>query len=324
MINILIKSTNKIIEILVTLFFVLIILIGCYALYDNYLVQKGGKLDEEILSLKPKTVSTEEDKEVFYLDDLQEINSDIVGWITIDNTEMDYPVVKGKDNSEYLDRNYKHEYATSGSIFMDYRNNKDFNDDYTAIYGHHMNSNTMFTDIKKYENEEFFNSHLKGTLYTSNKIYDVEIVYYAVVSSYDDYVFDIFRVKNKFNKEIIEYVDSVAKNRSDTILLPTDKLMVLSTCDSSGSTKRAVLLAKITESNKEDGIEKKEEEKEERQVYKNKKKRKNILDMNISPRKMILYLLFIVVIIIFLILIYRVINYQLKKMDKKKKNNKKK
>ena len=170
MINLIIKGTNKIIEFLITIFFVLIILIGIYALYDNYLVQKGGELDEEIMSLKPIAKTDEDKKEVFYLDDLQEINPDIVGWITIDDTEIDYPVVKGKDNSEYLDRNYKHEYATSGSIFMDYRNDKNFNDQYTAIYGHHMNSNTMFTDIKKYENKDFFSKHLKGTLYTSNKI----------------------------------------------------------------------------------------------------------------------------------------------------------
>ena len=319
MINILLKGTNKIIEILVTLFFILIILIGVYALYDNYLVQKGGELDEEILSLKPTAKSDlDGEKEIFYLDDLKEINTDIVGWITIDGTNMDYPIVKGKDNSEYLDRDYKHEYATSGSIFMDYRNDRDFNDDYTAIYGHHMNSDTMFTDIKKYENQTFFDSHLTGTLYTSNKIYDIEILDYAVASSYDDYVFDIFRIRNKFNKEIIDHITSIAKVGSSTIPKSTDKLLVLSTCDSSGSTKRAILLTKITESDKSDAIEKKSEEeiKEEKKVYKNKKRRKSF-NINLSIKEVILYLLLFVVIIIFIVLIYRIIKYKMKKQNKK-------
>ena len=93
-----VKTINKIIDRIMTIVFLLLILIGIYALYDNYLIQKGGTLPEEVVALKPDKaeVVSAPSEEVLYLKDLKELNPDIVGWITIDDTSMDYPVVKRK------------------------------------------------------------------------------------------------------------------------------------------------------------------------------------------------------------------------------------
>ena len=79
---------------------------------------------------------TEEDYGNF--DELKAQNSDVCGWITIYGTHVDYPIVQSEDNSTYLMRNPRGEYSLSGSIFMDYMNQKDFSDFNTIIYGHHM------------------------------------------------------------------------------------------------------------------------------------------------------------------------------------------
>jgi sortase B len=100
-----------------------------YIVYDSLKVTKSVVLGEEIKMLAP-------------LDDaidilrLRELNSDIVGWIRIPDTDIDYPILQGSDNDYYLSRNYLGEFAVAGSIFLDYRN--DFGDDFLIIYGHSM------------------------------------------------------------------------------------------------------------------------------------------------------------------------------------------
>ena len=66
------------------------------------------------------------------------LNKDVVGWITIFDTHISYPVVQGKDNQEYLNKDVFGKFSFSGSIFLDYRNACDFTDSYSIIYGHHM------------------------------------------------------------------------------------------------------------------------------------------------------------------------------------------
>ncbi len=139
-----IKIINKIIDFVMTIVFLLLIIIGIYAIYDNYLVQKSGELPEDVLALKPSKETTSD----ISLKELKELNSDIVGWITLDDTSIDFPVVKGADNDDYLDKNYLHEYSTGGSIFLDYRNDALFGDQYSVIYGHNIRSGLMLSDIK--------------------------------------------------------------------------------------------------------------------------------------------------------------------------------
>ena len=80
---------------------------------------------------------------------------DYRGWIKINNTNIDYSIVQGKDNSFYLDKDINKNYLSSGSIFMNYLNNG-FNDENTILFGHHMRNKTMFAQLEKYKEKEFF------------------------------------------------------------------------------------------------------------------------------------------------------------------------
>ena len=83
-------------------------------------------------------------------DELLAINPDTVAWITMDGTHIDHPVVQGKDNFEYLDKAFDGTFYAGGTLFLDYKNKKDFSDKYSIIHGHHMVGGAMFGDLDKF------------------------------------------------------------------------------------------------------------------------------------------------------------------------------
>lgn len=170
--------------------------------------------------------------------DLQnDVNSDIVGWITIDGTLIDYPFVQTDDNSYYLDKNIKKEKAAAGTIFMDCRCAEDFSDFNTVLYGHHMKNKSMFGNVKLFADPEFFASHTTGTLYTKYGTYDLEIFAYMVVRSDDDMIYNLSPDQDSF----YEYVRENARQYRE----PSDegKVVTLSTCAYEFDGARMVLLA---------------------------------------------------------------------------------
>ena len=100
---------------------------------------------------------------------LREINPDIVAWIYIEGTKINYPIVQGEENSYYLKHLFSGEWNGSGCIFLDFRNDASFADRHSIIYGHHMKNGTMFTDLDKYKKQEFFDEHPVALLITPDK-----------------------------------------------------------------------------------------------------------------------------------------------------------
>ena len=102
---------------------------------------------------------------------LRKINPDIVGWIKIKDTKINYPVVKGKTNRTYLHTDFNKKYNYGGCIFLDYHDHKDLNkNQHSIIYGHHMRNGSMFADLTKFRKENFAKKHLI-ILYTPQKTY---------------------------------------------------------------------------------------------------------------------------------------------------------
>ena len=97
------------------------------------------------------------------LQDLQNINADVCAWLTIDDTGIDYPVVRGKDDMEYINKDVYGNFALSGSIFLSSANQPDFTDPYNLIYGHHMSNGAMFGDVVEFTDEAYFTAHETGT-----------------------------------------------------------------------------------------------------------------------------------------------------------------
>ena len=95
---------------------------------------------------------------------LQAINPDIVAWLRIPGV-LEYPVVRGEDNSYYLNHTVQKTYNIAGSIFLDYRNERDFSDSKNIIYGHNMKDGSMFHVLRNYQDIDFFQEHTDMEVY---------------------------------------------------------------------------------------------------------------------------------------------------------------
>lgn len=107
---------------------------------------------------------------------LQQVNKEVTGWIWIYDTVVNYPLVQsGKNNDAYLHKTYDGTSNSSGSIFMDYRNAGDFSDANTIIYGHNMKNGKMFAVLKKFSNQDFYDSHREFYIMTpeGNRRYEI-------------------------------------------------------------------------------------------------------------------------------------------------------
>lgn len=219
------------------IFFILFFL-GAYALLDVHLVNQDANIDEEIASLAPDSASDE-----INFSELKAINPEIIGWIRLDDTSIDYPIVQGKDNSKYLIHGYDDKYNASGAIFMDSRSNP-WQDDYMIIYGHHMDGSKMFGSLTKYAERAFFNTHRTGVLYTENKNYHLEVFSYSVVNTNTASIYQLDENKNHHNDMIRSELMETAVQFSESSSI-NEKIILLSTCDANSRYSRDVLLLRM-------------------------------------------------------------------------------
>lgn len=158
----------------------LVFVVCAYFLYQELAVY--SKATKEYTSFADQAITVPEgsDKDnplsrVVDFDTLQKTNSDIVGWLYIPGTVVDYPVVKTGDNEKYLDTLFSGEKNKAGAIFMDYRNKPGFTDDNTILYGHNMKNKSMFHVLVEYSNQDFYNDHKNIYYYTLDGAYELRI-----------------------------------------------------------------------------------------------------------------------------------------------------
>lgn len=199
---------GKIIKI-VEIVLVICIIFSGYKIFDYYksnrdfekdnadykkIVQASPTKSEEKDEDSKKELSNEE-KVAYYrslydpniVKSLKDSYKNVIGRIIIEGTDIDFPIVQGKDNDFYLDHNYKNQYHAFGSVYMDYRNSSDFSDLNTVLYGHNVRSGHVFHDLVKYNDENVVNDQPYIIVDTLNerKIYEIYAVYST--SAYTDY-----------------------------------------------------------------------------------------------------------------------------------------
>ena len=175
-------------------------------------------------------------------------NNETVAWILVNGTKVNYPVVKHSDNDFYLEHDFYQRKTANGWIFADYRNNFDYFDNNTIIYGHNLINNTMFGTIpdllkKSWYNNEI-NHYIKLSTKNANTLWKIFSVYKIEPTT------DYLQTKFNSNTNYEEFLSKI-KNRSiynfNVELNYTDKIITLSTCDDIG-TKRVVVHAKLIDS----------------------------------------------------------------------------
>ena len=171
---------------------------------------------------------------------LQEINPDIVAWIYLEDTKINYPVVQGDDNSYYLKHTFEGKRNSAGCLFLDNRNQKVFSDRHSIIYGHHMKSGTMFSDLDKYKKQAFYDDHPTILLMTPNQNYTIE-VFAGYVASVEDEAW-----KLGFTPMGYEEWLGLTEEKScfDSLIEPVamDRVITLSTCSNEFDNARFVVV----------------------------------------------------------------------------------
>lgn len=157
----------------------------------------SGKKDLPPDAASPDAASPEEAAELAPItvdfSALLEVNGDIVGWIYCPGTNINYPVLHGKDNDVYLRRSYDGSYNNAGSIFVEAANSKGFADANTIIYGHHMEQGAeMFADLEEWDSQEFYEEHPVVWLLTPEQDYKIVLLSGYTTSAYSD-AYQIFR-----------------------------------------------------------------------------------------------------------------------------------
>lgn len=199
---------------------------------------KSKSVNKEIISRVTKT-KNESTKENYSLEidfnKLLEINNQVVGWIKIEDTDINYPIVKGEDNSYYLNHNILNESSQNGWIFMDYRNSDDFSDNNTVIYGHNIKSGIMFSDLT-----QIYNGKVNNDIYIYLKTGEVNR--YSIYSCYMDKP-DEESINTKIaDTNLTSYMNKMKERsiRKYNVNIVLEKNITLSTCDSSGK-KRIIV-----------------------------------------------------------------------------------
>lgn len=164
-----IRSIDRWTDYALLLIFLLLFLIGFYTMYDTMLIYDAAKSDD-LRQFKPFYNERGE-----FVWDMSALTDDVVAWLTVDDTTIDYPVMQGIDNTEYLNKSPYGKYSLSGSLFLDSRNSPDFSDDYSLIYGHHMQYAKMFGALDEFLDRDYFDTHRTGTLITeTGYVYHIE------------------------------------------------------------------------------------------------------------------------------------------------------
>ena len=189
---------------------------------------------ETIENSEPQNKETER---MLQVKQLKEENADIIGWLEIENTTINYPVLQGTDNEYYMTHNYKKEKSKNGSIFLnaDYDWNIESNN--LLIYGHNLGNGTMFQELLKYESESYYKQHPKIRFTTVED--DSE---YEIISAFKSRVYykaekNVFRYYYFINSKSEEEYNQFVKNAKNASLYPIettasygDQLITLSTC----------------------------------------------------------------------------------------------
>ncbi len=235
------RAGDRLVSLLAAGLILLMLLYGGYSLWDTAMVFNGAFLSSDLLQFKPAAGDPDSNPT---LAELQAINPDVLGWLTIDDTHIDYPVVIGETDMEYVNKDVYGDFALSGSIFMDSDNARDLSDAYTLVYGHHMDNGAMFGDVVEFVNTDYFESHPSGTLYLPNATYTIEIFACVQVDAFDSMIYDPLAQDDDVS-ELLHYVDEIAVQSRYIGVQPTDKVIGLSTCAEAETNGRVVIFGRL-------------------------------------------------------------------------------
>jgi sortase B len=240
-----IRGVNGIVNNIVFIIIFLLTIFAGYALWDSKQLYKGADKSGYAV-YKPSAVN-----EGKSFKELQRLNPEVIAWLSVYGTNIDYPVTQGEDNMKYVNTNAEGQYSLSGAIFLDAGNSKDFSDFNNIIYGHHMEKKAMFGEIGSFSDKGVFDANQYGNLYFDGKDHGIEFFAFVHTDAYDSEVYTI-NINENMRQEYLDGLLAKAMYTRDVGITTEDRIVLLSTCSSSSTNGRDLLIGKITDEIYED------------------------------------------------------------------------
>ena len=245
------KNINKLIDkisiwgirVLVTASLLLgfgLMLFSGYAIYEQYYTQSRAFSSGGINTAEVYTVEAQQN--------LVQSRKDYRAWLKIDKTNIDYPVMQGKDDVYYANHDIDGNMSLTGAIYMAADNKADLSDDYIVIYGHHMDNGAMFGDLERFLDKDFFDSNDGGKfVFPDGGVFDLKL--WAVVHT-DAYEDEVYSVGTQKYDDVVEYVNKYSKYIKPSALDNAKKIIALSTCLDATTNGRIVVFYTLKEETK--------------------------------------------------------------------------
>lgn len=241
------KAANSLLNFIVILALCVSGIYAGYALWDNNQVYAAAQnVQADMIKLKPKVAEAEEDAGASF-EELLAINEDVCAWVSLDNTNIDFPILQGDTNLTYINRDVYGNFALAGSIYLDSRNEHEFHDIVNLLYGHHMDDGEMFGDLDKYKDEKFFHENKTGSLILPDRIYDLEIFACMLVGASEDVIFEPQEYKSNI-KTLLDFTEQNAMYYNKDMIAELretngeQQILIFSTCSTEFTDARTIVL----------------------------------------------------------------------------------
>ena len=231
---------------IIELILVVIFLFSCYKIFTKLNAYKtDGKtydaVRQEYIEEVQKSPENIDYKGLY--NKLKESNADYRGWITVENTDIDYPIVQGTDNDFYLKHDFNKKESISGCVFMDYLNEVD-KDDNIILYGHNMRNGSMFSKLQNFKKNEFFYQNNKVIIKDEAGEHTYEVFSVYVLKPGDKLGKINYSSADEFN-EYIKFIKNKSFYTSDIKVEKGDKILTLVTCTYEIDDARTIVHAKL-------------------------------------------------------------------------------
>lgn len=232
------KNTNKklIFEIIVAIVIIILGILIFKTIREKQSVKDGKGIVNQI-QIEKANITEEKTERMLQLEELQKENSDIIGYLEIQGTNISYPVLQTTNNDFYMKKNYKKEYSKDGSIFLDKDYNWEIPSSNLLIYGHNNKNGQMFCDLLNYKDESYYEEHPTIKFTTNKEEAEYEIIAVFLSRVYYKKEKNVFRYYYFINAENEEEYNSFVENCKKESLYDTgktakygDQLITLSTC----------------------------------------------------------------------------------------------
>lgn len=215
------KIRNVLIKFVIIILLVVFIISSYFIIKDYFSYKENeesnNELIEDVIEVNSETKGTSIDWNY-----LKSINKDIIGWIEIEDSKINYPILQDNNNLFYLKHSYNKKYSSSGSIFTTTKN--PFISEETTIYGHNMKNGSMFSMLDKYMDKDFLCSHLKIKIYTPTTNYEGTIfsVYSIGIETENHNIKQLdFNERIKYYQKASKYTLDIMDNVSNIVKLST-------------------------------------------------------------------------------------------------------